>query len=551
MISSLSISNYALIKKLQLEPDAGLNIITGETGAGKSIMLGAVGLLLGKRADTKALLDKDKKCVVEGEFDISKLGLEALFEEEDLDYEASSIIRREINPKGKSRAFINDVPVTLETMKTVGLRLIDIHSQNESIQLGNKSVKIKLIDDFAQTTKELQQFQSDYQVFSRLSKKLTELLEEEKNSKTDEDYKKYLLEELVAADLKAEEQAALEEELKLLEHAEEIKLKLSQISVEFDESEIAINDRLKEASVALKNIASFSKELETLSSRFESATEEIIDIIRDVVNIQDNVEHNPSRLEEVNQRLDLIYKLQQKHKVADVEGLITIQNQLESETLGAINLEEEIKELKGEKEKMERQMIQSAETLSEKRRGQIDTFSSSLNGLLAEVGMPDGHVEFVYKRVEPWKLGIDEIEILFSANKGIKPEPVGNVASGGEFSRLMFCIKYLLASKTAMPTVVFDEIDTGVSGEIAMKMANMMRRMSENHQIISISHLPQIAARGQAHYFVYKNNEAEKAESMIRKLEPADRLEEIAKMIGGENPSDTARNSAKELIEMK
>ncbi|MEP3389363.1 MAG: DNA repair protein RecN [Reichenbachiella sp.] len=551
MISSLSISNYALIKKLQLEPDAGLNIITGETGAGKSIMLGAVGLLLGKRADTKALLDKDKKCVVEGEFDISKLGLEALFEEEDLDYEASSIIRREINPKGKSRAFINDVPVTLETMKTVGLRLIDIHSQNESIQLGNKSVKIKLIDDFAQTTKELQQFQSDYQVFSRLSKKLTELLEEEKNSKTDEDYKKYLLEELVAADLKAEEQAALEEELKLLEHAEEIKLKLSQISVEFDESEIAINDRLKEASVALKNIASFSKELETLSSRFESATEEIIDIIRDVVNIQDNVEHNPSRLEEVNQRLDLIYKLQQKHKVADVEGLITIQNQLESETLGAINLEEEIKELKGEKEKMERQMIQSAETLSEKRRGQIDTFSSSLNGLLAEVGMPDGHVEFVYKRVEPWKLGIDEIEILFSANKGIKPEPVGNVASGGEFSRLMFCIKYLLASKTAMPTVVFDEIDTGVSGEIAMKMANMMRRMSENHQIISISHLPQIAARGQAHYFVYKNNEAEKAESMIRKLEPADRLEEIAKMIGGENPSDTARNSARELIEME
>ncbi|WP_420583292.1 DNA repair protein RecN [Reichenbachiella sp.] len=551
MISSLSISNYALIKKLQLEPDAGLNIITGETGAGKSIMLGAVGLLLGKRADTKALLDKEKKCVVEGEFDISKLGLASLFEEEDLDYEDASIIRREINPKGKSRAFINDVPVTLEVMKTVGLRLIDIHSQNESIQLGNKSVKVKLIDDFAQTTKELQQFLSDFQTFSQLSKKLTTLLEKEKNSKTDEDYKKYLLEELVAADLKAEEQSVLEEELKLLEHAEEIKLKLSQISVEFDESEVAINDRLKEATVALKNIAGFSKELETLSSRFESATEEIIDIIRDVINIQDNVEHNPARLEEVNQRLDLIYKLQQKHKVTDIGGLIAIQNELESDTLDGINLEEEINGLRIEKDKLERQMIQSAEALSEKRRSQIDTFSSSLNDLLAEVGMPDGHVEFVYKRVEPWKLGIDEIEILFSANKGIKPEPVGNVASGGEFSRLMFCIKYLLASKTAMPTVVFDEIDTGVSGEIALKMANMMRRMSENHQIISISHLPQIAARGQAHYFVYKNNEAEKAESMIRKLEPADRLEEIAKMIGGENPSDTARNSAKELIEMK
>lgn len=551
MISSLSISNYALIKKLQLEPDAGLNIITGETGAGKSIMLGAVGLLLGKRADTKALLDKDKKCVVEGEFDISKLGLESLFEEEDLDYESSSIIRREINPKGKSRAFINDVPVTLEVMKIVGLRLIDIHSQNESIQLGNKSVKVKLIDDFAQTAEELQLFQSDFHAHSQLSKKLVDLLEKERNSKADEDYKKYLLEELVAADLKEEEQLTLEEELKLLEHAEEIKLKLSQISIEFDESEVAINDRLKEASVALKNIATFSKDLEVLSDRFESATEEIIDIIRDVVNIQDNVEHNPARLEEVNQRLDLIYKLQQKHKVADVAGLIQIQTQLEHETIGAINLEEEIKELKVQSEQLQKQLVKSAEALSEKRRGQIDTFSSSLNDLLAEVGMPDGHVEFVYKRVEPWKLGIDEIEILFSANKGIKPEPVGNVASGGEFSRLMFCIKYLLASKTAMPTVVFDEIDTGVSGEIAMKMANMMRRMSSNHQIISISHLPQIAARGQAHYYVYKNNEAEKAESMIRKLESEDRLEEIAKMIGGENPSDTARNSAKELIEMK
>ncbi|SMD38140.1 DNA repair protein RecN (Recombination protein N) [Reichenbachiella faecimaris] len=551
MISSLSITNYALIKKLQLEPDAGLNIITGETGAGKSIMLGAVGLLLGNRADTKALLDKDKKCVVEGEFDISKLGLQALFEEEDLDYESSSIIRREINSKGKSRAFINDVPVTLEVMKTVGLRLIDIHSQNESIQLGNKSVKVKLIDDFAQTAKELQQFQSDYIAFTQLSKKLADLLEEEKNSKTDEDYKKYLLDELVAAHLKASEQAELEEELKLLEHAEEIKLKLSQISVEFDESDVAINDRLKEAASALKNISGFSKELETLSSRFESATEEIVDIVRDIVNIQENVEHNPARLEEVSQRLDLIYKLQQKHKVADVEGLVKIQTQLERETIGAINLEEEIKELKAESERLKKQLIKSAELLSEKRRSVIDTFSISLNGLLAEVGMPDGHVAFVYKRVEPWKLGIDEIEILFSANKGIKPEPVGNVASGGEFSRLMFCIKYLLASKTAMPTVVFDEIDTGVSGEIALKMANMMRRMSTNHQIISISHLPQIAARGQAHYFVYKNNEAEKAESMIRKLEPADRLEEIAKMIGGENPSDTARNSAKELIEME
>lgn len=550
MISSLSISNYALIRNLQLSPDKGLNIITGETGAGKSIMLGAVGLLLGNRADTKALLDKEKKCVVEGEFDISPLGLQQLFEEEDLDYEDNSIIRREINPKGKSRAFINDSPVTLDVLKTIGIRLIDIHSQNESIQLGNKTVKIKLLDDYAQTGEELHQFQTAFSSFTRANKRLADLMEQASSAKKDEDYKKFLLDELVAANLRADELAKLEEELSVLEHAEEIKLKLSQISAEFDEGDISVNDRLREAANVLRNISSFTKELEALSERFESATEEIIDIIRDVVGIQDSVEHNPVRLEEVTGRLDLLYKLLQKHHVKEISELIEIQSGLEADSQGAIDLEEEIKQLKAEIEGLQKQMIQTAEQLSEKRRGQIDVFSSSLNQLLAEVGMPDGHVEFVYKRVEPWKKGIDEIEILFSANKGIKPEPVGNVASGGEFSRLMFCIKYLLASKTAMPTVVFDEIDTGVSGEIALKMASMMKRMSENHQIISISHLPQIAAKGQAHYYVYKNNEAEKAESMIRKLEEKDRLEEIAKMIGGENPSDVARDSARELIEM-
>lgn len=550
MISSLSISNYALIRSLQLAPDQGLNIITGETGAGKSIMLGAVGLLLGNRADTKALLDKEKKCVVEGEFDIAELGLRPLFEEEDLDYEDVSIIRREINPKGKSRAFVNDIPVTLDVLRTIGLRLIDIHSQNESIQLGNKSVKVKLLDDFAQSTSALQKYQSSYSTFTRATKRLAEMVEQASSARKDEDYKKFLLEELIDADLKANEVEELEEELKVLEHAEEIKLKLSQISVEFEDSEVSINDRLKEAAGVLRNISSFTKELEALSTRFESATEEIIDIIRDITGIQDSVEHNPARLEEVNGRLDLLYKLLQKHQVKEISELLEIQTKLEAETQDAFDLEEEIKLLKGEVEELQKQMIQAAEQLSEQRRGQIDVFTSSLNQLLAEVGMPDGHVEFVYKRAEPWKMGIDEIEILFSANKGIKPEPVGNVASGGEFSRLMFCIKYLLASKTAMPTVVFDEIDTGVSGEIALKMAGMMKRMSENHQIISISHLPQIAAKGKAHYYVYKNNEAAQAESMIRKLEENDRLEEIAKMIGGENPSDVARNSARELIEM-
>lgn len=551
MISSLSISNYALIRQLALAPDGGLNIITGETGAGKSIILGAVGLLLGKRADTKALLDTEKKCMIEGEFDLSGKGLKLLFEEEDIEYDDHSILRREISPKGKSRAFINDMPVTLDLMKRVGLRLVDIHSQNESIQLGDKLVKVKIFDDYAQTINLLEVFRNDFDAHGKLTKRLDQLQEQQKEAQKDSEYKKYLLEELISAQLVAEEQSGMEEELTALSNAEEIKLKLSQLSNEFDVSEPSINDRLREAVVVLRNVSAFSKDLEILASRFESATEEILDVVNDVTAKASMIEHDPERIELLTQRLDLINKLLQKHQVNEVSELIEISANLEIETEGVLNLSEEIEGLKTAVEVAYQEMIQSAERLSEERRKHIDQFSSEVNKLLAEVGMPDGQVVLVYKRVEPWRMGIDEVEFLFSANKGINPEPVSNVASGGEFSRLMFCVKYMLADKTAMPTVIFDEIDTGVSGEIAMKMAVMMKRMSKSHQIIAISHLPQIAARGESHYFVYKNNQAATTESLIKKLDKEERLEEIAKMIGGEKPSEMARNSARELIEMK
>lgn len=549
MILSLSIHNYALIRQLNIKPDKGLNIVTGETGAGKSIMLGAVGLLLGNRADTKVLLEKEQKCIIEGEFDIMALELQSFFEEHDLDYEDHSIIRREINPKGKSRAFINDVPVTLDILKSIGIQLIDIHSQNESIQLADKGVKLELIDDYAQSGPALKGYKLAHAKYNDLTQQLADLEQREKDSQADADYKSFLLDELVKADLKPDEQELLEKEQRVLENSEEIKQFLGQIIDAFSGNEMSVGDQLREVGATMRKLSSFSDSLSKLNDRIDSANAELFDIIQEVESESEQMEIEPARLDEVSARLDLINRLQLKHKVPNIGGLLEIKSQLENENLESQDLEESIVQLKIEKEVANKKMIQAAEKLSELRRSCIDLFSSSLNGLLGEVGMPDGQLEVVYKRVEPWKLGIDEVELLFSANKGIKPESIGNVASGGEFSRLMFCVKYLLADRTAMPTVIFDEIDTGVSGEIAIKLAAMMKKMAGNHQIIAISHLPQVAAKGQAHYYVYKDNSADKTESLIKRLEEKDRLEEIAKMIGGDSLSETALNSARELIQ--
>ncbi|PIB34242.1 DNA repair protein RecN [Reichenbachiella sp. 5M10] len=548
MISTLSISNYALIRELNIAPHQGLNMITGETGAGKSIMLGAVGLLLGNRADVKSLLDQETKCIVEAEFDIRALGLEEWFEEHDLDYEEHTIIRREISPKGKSRAFINDLPVTLDVLKAVGLRLIDIHSQNESIQLSKKEVKLQVIDDYAQCKPLLKRYESWFAQYNQTKTKLEDVLSRSAHAKEDSDYKQFLLDELVKAELQASEQTELEAELSLLENAEEIKLQLSQIANEYDQQEFSINDRLKNTVSTLRKLSSYSSGLEQLSERLDSAATEIIDVITELSTVQEGVEHNPERIVQVQQRLDLIFQLQTKHHVNSVEGLLEIQAKLEEQASQVLNLDEEIAQLKTKVEEQKRAMHLAAEELSEARCEHIDVFCGELTEMLKELGMPDGYVEIAYKRVEPWRMGIDEVEFLFTANKGISPEPLGKVASGGEFSRLMFCVKYVLASKTAMPTVIFDEIDTGVSGEIAIKLAQMMKKMAKSHQLIAISHLPQVAAKGDQHYFVYKDNQSDKTQSAIKVLDEVARLEEIAKMIGGDNPSDTARSSARELI---
>lgn len=549
MLTKLSIQNYALIRELEIAPSSGLNIITGETGAGKSIVLGAVGLLLGNRADTKALLLKEKKCIIEGEFNIGDYALQEVFEDSDLDYEELTIVRREINLNGKSRAFINDVPTTLDVLKKVGLKLLDIHSQNESIEIVKKDARLKIIDDYAQTASLISVYKKAYSEFKVSEKRLNDLLEQQANLSKEEDYNNFLLDELVKADFQADEQEALESELKVLDNSEDIKLKLSQVVGEYKENEYSISDKLAEMNNLLRSTASFSDKLENLNDRFTSSLTELKDIVDELGDVLESVEHDPQRIEEINLRLGLLYQLQQKHQVLDIEGLLKIQSDLESKVMATQNLEEELAREQKAFDKKQKNMLEAAEKLSRKRTAVLDKFSDDINQLLSYVGIPDGRLKMAHKKTDPATTGIDEVEMLFSANKGIAPQPVGQVASGGEFSRLMLCIKYLLATKTSMPTIIFDEIDTGVSGEIAKKMAVMMKRMSEKHQVIAISHLPQIAAKGDAHYFVYKNQNTDTTESFMRKLDASDHVLEIAKMIGGDNPSEAALKNAKELIE--
>ncbi|MFY0654255.1 MAG: DNA repair protein RecN [Cyclobacteriaceae bacterium] len=548
MLAKLSIKNYALIRDLEISPSSALNIITGETGAGKSIMLGALGLLLGNRADTKALLSKDSKCIIEGEFQVADYQLESIFEEADLDYEDQTIIRREINPKGKSRAFINDMPTTLDTLMRIGLKLLDIHSQNESIQIAKKETRLKLIDDYAQNESTRNKYESAYTKYLEALKNLEKLRASQADIKKEESYNNFLLDELTKADLSHGEQEELESEIKILDNSEDIKVKLSQIIGEFQESDFSVSDKLSEMYSALSSIDSYSSELEKLSERFSSCLEELKDVVGELNRVLDSVEHDPARIEEINQRLSLLYQLQQKHGVDSVDSLLAIQGELEEKVSTVQNLEKALVDAQSAFDKCSKILLQKGAKLSKSRTSVLSKFSDDMNKLLDYVGIPDGKLEMRHTEIPPTSTGIDKLEMLFSANKGVTPQPVGQVASGGEFSRLMLCIKYLLASKTAMPTVIFDEIDTGVSGEIAKKMAIMMKKMAQNHQIIAISHLPQIAAKGDAHYYVYKNNRSETAESLIKKLTPDDHIQEVAKMIGGLNPSEAAIKNAKELI---
>ena len=548
MLVKLTIQNYALIQQLEMKPGPGLNVITGETGAGKSIMLGALGLLLGNRADTKVLWEETDKCVTEGEFNIAGYRLQSLFKKEDLDYDDVTVIRREISASGKSRAFINDTPVTLDVLKKIGGRLMDIHSQHETLELGTRTFQLALLDAFAGNEKARNTYEEAWRSFSVSQRAYSELEAEALQLQQEADFVRFQLDELSKANLVAGEQEKLERDLTIQEHAEEIKSRFHAITQALTESDYSARNTLAEVRSQLSAVATFAPRYEELLQRVESLRIELDDIASEVEREEQKVDFDPQQLEEIKNRLSLIYQLQQKHRQPTVDGLLVLQEQLQRQADKTFNLDENLKKLKAERDTAERVLQERAAYLTRTRTKVLNPLCQRVKALLQELGIPEAQVKMELEPVPAGPTGADQVELLFSANKGMPVRPLAQVASGGEFARLMFSIKYVMAEKTAMPTLVLDEIDTGVSGEVALKLGSLMQEMGTRHQVIAISHLPQIAAQGDTHFFVYKDNTQKKTVSHIRKLSEADRVEEIAKMIGGANPSALARQNARELM---
>lgn len=548
MLKQLSIQNYALIRQLDIQPSKGLNIITGETGAGKSIMLGAIGLLLGNRADSKVLFDEDQKCFVEGIFDITGYALNEIFEEEDIDFDTTCIIRREITPNGKSRAFINDTPARVETLKRVMEVLMDIHSQHDTLLLGSNLYQTQLLDAYAGNASLVVTFKEQFKTWKKAEKFWVALKEGVALAQKELDYNFYLLKELEEVKLQSGEQETLEEELRLLENAEEIKTKLNYSIDLLNNSEQAVNSNLKAAVVFLDQLTKFSTQYATLKDRANSAFLELKDIVAELEDLEGAIEVSPEKIEVVSQRLSVVYKLQQKHQVKTIEALLEIEADLREKVGAVLNLEDQINEAAKAVTTAFDILTVSGKALSTKRMQAIPAMEAELKTLLADLGMKEAYVNIKQESIEPSVNGADKISFLFTANKGVAPQELKTAASGGEFSRLMLAMKYILADKMAMPTIIFDEIDTGISGEIAIKVGKLMKQMTDKHQIICISHMPQMASQAEAHYYVYKDHSSERTVSKVKLLTNEERIREIAQMIGGDNPTESAVQSARELI---
>ena len=548
MLTSLKISNYALIDQLAMQPSGGLSMITGETGAGKSIMLGAVGLLLGNRADTKVLLHEEKKCVVEGVFDIRSYGLQGYFEELELDYEDTCIIRREISPNGKSRSFVNDTPVLLEPLKILGEKLMDVHSQHDTLLLGEGDFQLGLVDAFARTGAERTEFQQAYAEFKKAKKALTELTRQAEALKKEYDFNQFQLEELSSLTLVAGEQEELESSQEILENAEDIKLKINEVLSLFHEEQFGVFQGLGQIQSSLQGLERLAQAFGTYRARFQEAWIELKDLAETLADEDSRVEVDAEKLERTRERLSKIYQLQKKHGLQTVEELLKLESELADKVFQVQQVDDQLTNAHQRCLLNEKAMLEAGDALSQKRSNCFPSFEKALEALLQDLGMENARVQFESQIVEPNGSGIDRVELLFSANKGMPLQPLKKVASGGEFSRLLFAIKYLMADKMALPTLIFDEIDSGISGEVALQMVRMMQEIAKNHQVICITHLPQVAAKGEVHFFVYKDHSAEKTISKVKQLSPEERVHELAKMIAGANPSVAAQASAKELL---
>ncbi|NGY37108.1 DNA repair protein RecN [Flavobacterium sp. XN-5] len=549
MITTLSIKNYALIEKLSIDFSKGFSIITGETGAGKSIILGALGLVLGKRADLTSLKNKEEKCIIEAHFEISKYNLSPFFENNELDYEDDTIVRREILPSGKSRAFINDSPVNLQVLQELSLFLIDIHSQQQTRELSDENVQFDIIDAIAGNSESIQEYQALLKSYKTDKTKLNSLIKKQGESLKEQEYHSFLLNELVEANLKSGEQEVLEDDFEKLNNVEIIKESLDKSLAVANEEQIGVLYNLKEIKGSLQKIASFSTDYNSLLERITSVAIEFDDISDELSRCSDKLINDPAQLDFIGQKLQLIYNLQKKHQVSTVDELLEIQTQLENSVFELGSLEGEIEKLTLAIQEKATLLDSQAMIIHNKRVEAVPVLSQKMITILATLGMPNVRFDIqVIESTTYYNNGKDEIQFLFSANKGTDFGILKKVASGGEMSRIMLAVKAILAQYSKLPTLIFDEIDTGVSGEIAIKMGEIMKEMSQTMQIFAITHLPQIAAKGNAHFKVSKSTVGEDTQSELKLLSEEDRIIEIAQMLSGAVVSDSALNHAKALL---
>ena len=558
MLQKLSISNYALIDNLEISFGSGLNILTGETGAGKSIILGALSLILGQRAESRYFFNQQKKCVIEGSFKIEQFHLKTFFEDNDLDYEAETVLRREISADGKSRAFVNDTPVNLNSLKLLGEKLIDIHSQHATLEINDPEFQLLVVDSVAKHPELLGEYQTKFRAYKKATAKLQQLIDESDKAKADLDYYQFQFDELEKASLAADEQEQLEQELYTLNNAEEIKRNLLGAYYLMHEGEASALLQLREADQQLISIGKFNSLVEELHERLNSAIIELKDIAAEIENIEQRTHTNEARAADVNTRLSLIYNLQKKHRVNSIAELLQLQDDLSEKIQQAVFGDELIEKLQQQLSADKKELETLAAQLSANRAKAIPTIETQVLQTLGEMGMGNANLKIELSDIPGRKSppnggglgenGTDVVRFLFTANKGHALAEMSKVASGGELSRLMLSIKSLIAKNTALPTIIFDEIDTGVSGEVANRVGLIMQSLSANLQVITITHLPQIASKGQSHYFVYKDDEGATTYTRIKQLNEQERVVEIAKMLSGDKPGESALQNARELL---
>jgi DNA repair protein RecN (Recombination protein N) len=549
MLLALSIKNYALIEHLEVDFSNQFSIITGETGAGKSILLGALGLVLGNRADLSSLKDSEQKCVIEAQFQLSKYQLQTVFESNDLDYDDNTIIRREILPTGKSRAFVNDSPVNLQQLQELATYLIDIHSQNETRALVNEAYQIEVLDLVAQNEALLKQYQNELKQYKLLQKQYNQLVSDKDSLVKEQEYNRFLLEELLQANLTSGEQELLEEELEKLSNVEFIKENLDKILAVANEEQIGLLSLLNETKQAFGRIQGFSTSFKDLSERINSIGIEFQDVLDETFRESDKIINDPERLEWVQNKLQAIYNLQKKHQVTSVDDLLIIQNQLDEKVVLVDELDTTIQKLEQEIASQLEKVTDIANLISDQRKKVAPKLTAEMEVILTQLGMPDAQLVFDIQKANSFlATGNDLVILQFSANKGMPLGTLKKVASGGEMSRIMLALKAVLANYSNLPTIIFDEIDTGVSGEIAIKMGEIMKTMSQRLQVFAITHLPQIAAKGNQHYKVFKFNQGETTISELKQLSENERITEIAEMLSGKAITDSAIVHAKALL---